>query len=295
MNIQQLYYFEAIARLKNYTKAAVELSTTQSCLSHSIADLEKELSISLFYRKGRNIDITDFGLSFLTHVNKILEELEAIKEEQQKTLAPFTGTLHIAFTANMSHEYIPGIIRAFNRNPQNHNIHFTFSELQATKKAIEDIHNGFLDIAFGAKVKNPDIDYYHIYDEELFLIVPKESPYAKEKQFCLENLQKETLITYNYNCGTRNFIDKLLHQYRITPRKFVEVETEKMIASAVSSGLGVAIMPIISELQNYNVSVLTLKELTMIRPLYMMWKKVEYPRPLLKNFINFIKSYSGSM
>lgn len=54
MNLQQLYYFQAISRLKNYTKAAEQLLVAQSSLSHSIGDLERELGVPLFFKVGRN-------------------------------------------------------------------------------------------------------------------------------------------------------------------------------------------------------------------------------------------------
>ena len=289
LNLQQLYYFEAIARLKNYTKAAEELSTTQSCLSHSIADLEKELSLSLFSRKGRNIEITEYGLSFLKHTKKILGELEQMKQEQQQFLAPYADLLRISFTANMSHDYIPNIIRSFQKEKGGTAIRFLFSEMLATKKAIEDLKKDALDIAFGAKIESPDINYFHIFDEELFLIVSKESTYAGQTCFRLEDIKKETLVTYNYNCGTRHFIDKLLRSHQVAPAGFLEVETEKMIASAVSSGLGIALIPKISELQQFHVALLPLERLVVKRPLYMMWKAEDYPRPAVKNFISFVK------
>lgn len=50
MNLQQLYYFQAISRLKNYTKAAEQLLVAQSSLSHSIGDLERELGVPLFFK-----------------------------------------------------------------------------------------------------------------------------------------------------------------------------------------------------------------------------------------------------
>ena len=53
MNLQQLYYFQKIAELKNYTKASEALMISQSTLSHSMANLEKELGIPLFRKKGR--------------------------------------------------------------------------------------------------------------------------------------------------------------------------------------------------------------------------------------------------
>ena len=48
MNLQQLYYFQAISRLKNYTKAAEQLCITQPSLSHAIHLLETELGVPLF-------------------------------------------------------------------------------------------------------------------------------------------------------------------------------------------------------------------------------------------------------
>ena len=87
----------------------------------------------------------------------------------------------------------------------------------ATKKAIEDLKKDALDIAFGAKIESPDINYFHIFDEELFLIVSKESTYAGQASFRLEDMKKETLVTYNYNCGTRYVIDKLLRSHQVAP------------------------------------------------------------------------------
>ena len=61
MNLQQLYYFKTIAELEHYTKASQQLNISQSSLSHSITDLEKELGVSLFIRQGRNVKLTSCG------------------------------------------------------------------------------------------------------------------------------------------------------------------------------------------------------------------------------------------
>ena len=88
MNLQQLYYFQAISRLKNYTKAAEQLLVAQSSLSHSIGDLERELGVPLFFKVGRNIDITEYGKQFLIHVDRITAELELANQELKKMGAP---------------------------------------------------------------------------------------------------------------------------------------------------------------------------------------------------------------
>uniref|UniRef100_UPI001FABC6E7 helix-turn-helix domain-containing protein n=1 Tax=Clostridium symbiosum TaxID=1512 RepID=UPI001FABC6E7 len=58
MNLQWLYYFNTIAELEHYTRAAERLHVSQSNLSHAIKELEEELGAELFERKGRNIKLT---------------------------------------------------------------------------------------------------------------------------------------------------------------------------------------------------------------------------------------------
>lgn len=55
MEWQQLEYFQTLAKVKNFTKAAEELAITQSALSRSIAKLEEELGAPLFDRKVRGV------------------------------------------------------------------------------------------------------------------------------------------------------------------------------------------------------------------------------------------------
>lgn len=96
MNLQQLYYFQKIAELRNYTKASEALMISQSNLSHSMANLEEELGIPLFIKKGRNIDITDYGRAFLGHVSIIINELEKAKSEISSALNPDSGQIRLA-------------------------------------------------------------------------------------------------------------------------------------------------------------------------------------------------------
>ena len=61
MNLQQLNYFCTIVQKQSYTRASEQLRVTQSTLSHSINELERELNAPLLIRSGRNITLTPFG------------------------------------------------------------------------------------------------------------------------------------------------------------------------------------------------------------------------------------------
>lgn len=119
MNLQQLYYFQAISRLKNYTKAAEQLLVAQSSLSHSIGDLERELGVPLFFKVGRNIDITEYGKQFLIHVDRITAELELANQELKNMLNPNMGKIRIALAYTVSNRFIPNMIKGFYENEDN--------------------------------------------------------------------------------------------------------------------------------------------------------------------------------
>ena len=61
MNLRQLQYFKTIAELEHYTKASEQLNVSQSRLSHAINDLEKELQVTLFVHRGRNVKLSRCG------------------------------------------------------------------------------------------------------------------------------------------------------------------------------------------------------------------------------------------
>ena len=77
MNLNQLYYFVALAQTEHYCKTAEMLSITQPSLSHAISNLEDELGTILFEKRGRNIALTKYGKIFLEYATEYLQILEA--------------------------------------------------------------------------------------------------------------------------------------------------------------------------------------------------------------------------
>jgi DNA-binding transcriptional LysR family regulator len=68
--------FESAARHQSFTKAAEELSVTQSAVCRQIATLEALLGVELFRRTKRGVTVTDAGLSYARSVRTRLDEVE---------------------------------------------------------------------------------------------------------------------------------------------------------------------------------------------------------------------------
>lgn len=119
MNLQQLYYFRKLAEVQHYTKAAKALYITQPSLSDSIASLEHELSVSLFQKKGRGVQLTKYGQEFYEYVNQALGILEhgiAIMKEKSDLV---TGTIDVGCIPTLLGDFLPNALDLYHeKHPQ---------------------------------------------------------------------------------------------------------------------------------------------------------------------------------
>lgn len=79
MEMFQVRYVLAAARLLNFTKAAAQCNISQPALTKAVKTLEAELGAPLFHREGKTILLSDFGRTLLPHLQLILNETEATR------------------------------------------------------------------------------------------------------------------------------------------------------------------------------------------------------------------------
>lgn len=287
MNLQQLYYFQAIYKLKNYTRASEQLHIMQSSLSHSISDLEKELGVPLFYKQGRNIVPSEYADLLLPHMENITRELAKMQEEIQERLNPTLDSICIGMSHTLGIDFMPNMIRSFCAQPGNENIRFVLKEM--TAKYVNDaLCEHKIDLGFGAKIENRFLSFHCIGADEVTLIVPKNHPLTTRETVALEELGGEPLITFPYTCGTRNFIDELLRAHKVYPGSIAEAATERMIAGLVAAGKGIAIIPVLPDLTMYDVARINFEKEIPPRPMYMAWVQSSFMRPAVVKFRNFV-------
>lgn len=74
--LQTLLCFDAAARHESYTRAAQELSLTQSAVSRQIGALETFLGVSLFRRTRHGVALTASGSAYARQIARRLEAME---------------------------------------------------------------------------------------------------------------------------------------------------------------------------------------------------------------------------
>lgn len=93
--MSSLLAFEASAQTESFTRAAQQLSLTQSAVSRQVQALEELLGVPLFQRIGRRVVLTDVGRMYL---REIAGPLERIRRASLQAIAfqAGGGTLHLA-------------------------------------------------------------------------------------------------------------------------------------------------------------------------------------------------------
>lgn len=102
MNLQQLNYFCAIVQKQSYTRASEQLRVTQSTLSHSINELERELNAPLLIRNGRNITLTPFGEMLLQYVEPALSLLSEAQSKLKDMTDPESGMISVSYFSSLN-------------------------------------------------------------------------------------------------------------------------------------------------------------------------------------------------
>src|SRR5690606_36325137 len=115
MNLKQLRYLREIVRRDlNLTQAAAALHTSQPGVSRQILELEDELGIDIFVRKGRRIvGLTEPGTAPTRIGSPMLHYRDSLKRVAADFAGDDSGTLRIATTHTHTRYTLPETIAAF--------------------------------------------------------------------------------------------------------------------------------------------------------------------------------------
>lgn len=287
MNLRQLYYFKAIAELEHYTRAAEKLYVSQSSLSHAIQELEDELNVEFFVKKGRNVELTKYGKMFLPYVQKTIETLETGKAKLADYINPNTGTVVMAGFPSLA-QFAPDIIVRYVSETNRVDVRLQFNQEATYNELKEQLLAGDVDLIFATEIDDPRIESSYIGEHQIILLVPKGHRLAQYDQVDLRELDGEDFISFDSDCQLRTVTDHIFQELGISPNITMETAQDIIMNGLVAANHGVAIMPFPLGGAPYNTKVVRIANNIPPRQLYLMWNKEQYLPPAAEYFRDFI-------
>ena len=95
MELRVLKYFLAVAREENITRAAEQLHVSQPAVSRQISQLEEELGIRAFERKGKRVTLTEEGRLLRRRAQEMLDLAEKTVRDFRREPYQLTGKITI--------------------------------------------------------------------------------------------------------------------------------------------------------------------------------------------------------
>ena len=142
----RLNYVVTVARIGSFTAASQAVGVTQSAITKSIADLEKEIGFSIFYRTSRGVILTENGREFIDRAARLLEDARDLYKRGSERQDPFAGTLRIGVgPASLEWRLVEPLAELLKRHP---GVRYDISSSNF-ESVVQQLRSGRIDVAVG--------------------------------------------------------------------------------------------------------------------------------------------------
>ena len=243
MNFQQLRFVrEAVRRNFNLTEVANALYATQPGVSRAIKELEDELGVEIFERRGKRLTgLTEPGKTLVEVVERVLLDTQNLREIAEQFSGSNQGSLAIATTHTQARYALPQVIKQFKgAYPK---VHLGLHQASPTQIA-EMVIDGRADIGISTEALDrfPELQTFPCYQWHHSIIVPAGHPLEGAKPLTLEAIADYPIITYDEAFTGRSHIDEAFAAAGVTPDVVLTAIDADVIKTYVEVGLGIGII-----------------------------------------------------
>ncbi|MNW42815.1 HTH-type transcriptional regulator GltC [compost metagenome] len=290
MELLQLQYFLAVARLEHVTEAARSLHVTQSSLSKTIQRLEEDLGVPLFDRTGRKLRLNEFGSRFLHRAKRALFELEQGKQELSDLSSPEHGTLELAVTTAST---LPNILREFRKKRPYIQFHV---QMLTTQEMVTLLHRGEVDFCLSSPpIEGDDIECQIVFIDPILVAVPKRHRLADRSSVTLTDLRDEWFVGVKRGYGTRDLVDSVCKSEGFIPKYVYEGDEPARLSTLVEAEIGIAFIPSTARNSREHLKYLQVENHELVREIALLWHRSRYISRAALEFREVVVEYFGAI
>jgi LysR family cys regulon transcriptional activator len=243
MKLQQLRYVCEVARQSlNLSNAAEALHTSQPGISKQIRSLEEELGVNIFVRHGKRVvAVTEPGKAILDIAQRMLKDVESLKQVGEEFTEEDNGRLTIATTHTQARYALPNVVHRFTRRYPA--VRLSLRQGSPTQIS-EMVTSGEADIAIATEAidQYEDLVMLPCYKWNRCVLVQPGHPLLKVRKLTVEAIAAFPIITYDFAFTGRSRINQAFSAKGLTPNVVLTAIDADVIKTYVELGLGVGIV-----------------------------------------------------
>lgn len=251
MNTKNLLTLKTILETGSFQKAADKLNYTQSTVTFQMKQLEEELSIKLFEKIGRKMELTQAGKDILPYVDTILQGIEQINN-YGKNLSEIKGSLKLAIPDSILIYTMQPFIQKFLHEAPN--VQLVINSIPSGE-INQSVVDGTADIGINCeKVSYPDTVIHKKMGTYRVLLVAAPFVNSELLDFITPHQRKPFSLICNEPDGYYQLeMDKYLEEKDIILNPYMKVQSIEAVKRCVMNNLGIAVVPsysVVDELKN---------------------------------------------
>ena len=242
MEMHQVRYFLAAAKIRNFTKAAQSCGVSAPSLLRAIGLLEQEFGGALFTRERGNIQLTELGRLAHPHLEQISSEAEEAKRRAKTLLDVGRTTLKLGIMCTIAPEHFIKLVDGFrNRNPK--------VALQILDRNAEQLEAalvaGELDVAiYGipGDIANDKLHIMPLFREQMVIALPPQHALTRGNEVKVSALDGEPYLERT-NCEFAQYGEDVFVERGVTGPTIYASERDDWVLAMVAAGMGYSFLP----------------------------------------------------
>jgi DNA-binding transcriptional LysR family regulator len=239
VSTRQIKAFVALAELKNFTRAARACHLSQSAFSTMIRTLEDAMSIRLFDRDTRKVELTAEGALFRDGAARLLDDFRDALSDLGEHAARRRGRVAIAALPSLAAGWMPDVLAGFRAK-------YPGIELDVadalSESCVERVRSGHADFALAAiRASAPELRTDQFCSDRFHFVCRRDHPLAARRVITLADLAGVPFIHLARNSSVRQHIEAAIRPAQLN--KVMELEQLSTVAGMVRAGLGVTVVP----------------------------------------------------
>ncbi|MCR4283667.1 MAG: LysR family transcriptional regulator [Bauldia sp.] len=239
--LRQVRYFVAVAESGSISRAARQLSVSQSAVTEAVKVLESDVGAALLERSGRGVSLTHRGQMFLRHASRILEAVADARRTLPGDDSP-AGELHLGASSVVAGYTLADLLARFRRA-------FPAVAVRAVEDSPEYLEhlliNGELDVAVMvvSRLREPAALEARTIEESAYrLWVALGHPLAAVKVVSLADIAAERQIMLSLD-EIHETAEAFWRDHGLRPTVAFRTRSVEAVRSLVATGAGIAVLP----------------------------------------------------
>jgi len=240
MNFRHVKYFVATAELGQVSRAAMELSISQSAITTAIKDLEAETGTRLFLRTGQGMELTEAGRHFLGSAYRILAAVDEALKPPAVAGEDVSGTLSVAATYTVLGYFLPQHLGRLERRYPKLKIQL----FELSREMVEDglVTNRFdMAVVLTSNVNNPELATDTLLSSQRRLWVASGHPLLNLERVSFADIAKEPYIMLTVDEAAHTTL-RYWNRTDYQPNTRLRTSSIEAVRSIVANGQGVTIL-----------------------------------------------------